>query len=129
MFITLLGVTFLIAFLVSSIVVGIFKVPIASILDRIIADEISRAWAKYINFAMYVTGISSGVNIWKVEQYVTAKHDKIIELTKSRWLLEIYRTIIGSLQGMAWMLLVFFVFALIAFVIVRVFELRQKPAS
>ena len=36
-----------------------------------------------------------------------------------------YRTIIETLQSIAWMLLVFFVFALIAFVIMRGFELRQ----
>jgi len=40
--------------------------------------------------------------------------------------LEVYRTIIESLQGLALVLLVFFVVALIAFVIVRAFELRHK---
>jgi hypothetical protein len=49
------------------------------------------------------------------------------DLTASRWVLEIYRTIIETLQGIASMLLVFFIFALIAFVIVRVFELKRKP--
>ena len=39
--------------------------------------------------------------------------------------LEIYRTIIGPLQSAAWLLFVFFVFALIAYVIVRGFELRH----
>lgn len=35
-------------------------------------------------------------------------------------MLEIYRTVIEALQSIAWMLLVFFVFALIAYVIVRI---------
>jgi hypothetical protein len=30
------------------------------------------------------------------------------------------------LQGVAWMLLVFFVFALVAYVIVRIFEVRRE---
>ena len=38
--------------------------------------------------------------------------------------LEIYRTIIQVLQGMAWALLVFFVVALIAFVLVKFSERR-----
>ena len=38
----------------------------------------------------------------------------------------IYRTIIGTLQGIAWMLLIFFIFALIAFVIVRIFEMKNE---
>jgi hypothetical protein len=52
--------------------------------------------------------------------------EQILQLTQDRWVLEIYRTIIETLQGIAWLLLVFFVFALIAYVIVRVFELKQK---
>ncbi len=43
-------------------------------------------------------------------------------LTTDRWVLEIYRTIVGTLQATAWMLLVVFLVALIAFVIVRAFE-------
>ncbi len=43
--------------------------------------------------------------------------------------MELYRTIIGTLQGIAWMLLVFFVFALVAYVIVRAFELKKKNGA
>jgi hypothetical protein len=127
MFITLLAVTFLISLTVAATVVYIFGKPIEKILDRIISDQISRAWAKYIKFAICVTGVSSGVRIWELERYITPsqyREAQIIELTRDRWILEVYRTIIGSLQGIAWLLLVFFVFALIAFVIVRAFELR-----
>ena len=129
MFITLLIVTFLIALLVSTIVVLVFAKPINNILDRIIADNISRAWSKYLKFAIYITGISSGVRIWALEKYITEgqfEGAQIVQLTSERWVLEVYRTIIETLQGIAWMLLVFFVFALIAYVIVRVFEMKKK---
>ena len=128
MFVTLLIVTFLISFVVSGIVVRMFGKPIDRILRRIIADEISQAWVKYLKFAIYVVGISSGVRIWSLERYITPQQfeqGQIIQLTTDRWVLEVYRTIIGSLQGFAWLLLVFFIFALIAFVIVRVIELRR----
>lgn len=80
---------------------------------------------------MYVVGVSSGVSIWKLEQYVIApyKDGSIIELTVSRWVLEVYRTIIETLQGIAWLLLVFFAVTLIVFVIVQVFEFRYKKAQ
>jgi hypothetical protein len=39
--------------------------------------------------------------------------------------LELYRTVIGTLQAVAWMLLVFFVFALVAYVVVQGFEQRR----
>ena len=129
MFITLLIVTFVIAFVVSSIVVLFFNKPLDKILSRIISDEISKAWLKYLKFAIYVTGISSGVRIHQIEKYITRpmhEHAEIVQLTTERWILEVYRTVIGTLQGVAWMLLVFFVFALIAYVIVRAFELKKN---
>lgn len=129
MFTTLLIATFIISFVVSTVVVLLFAIPINKILDRIISNKISRAWSKYLKFAIYVTGISSGVRIYSLEKYITKPHyegSEIVRLTTERWVLEIYRTIIGTLQGVAWMLLVFFVFALIAYVIVRVFEMKQK---
>jgi ABC-type transport system involved in multi-copper enzyme maturation permease subunit len=132
MFITLLIVTFGIAFAVSSVIVLVFARPIDKILLRIIADEISRAWSKYIKFAIYVTGISSGVRIWELEKYITEPRyegSKIVELNPERWVLEVYRTIIATLQGAAWMLLVFFVFALVAYVIVRASELKRKSGE
>ena len=130
LFITLLGVTFLIALSVSFLVAQMFRGPIDSILERIIPDQISKAWSKYLRFAIYVTGISSGVELYKIEQYITApqypEKAQIVELTRSRWVLELYRAIIETLQGIAWMLLVFFIFALIAYVIVRSFELKHR---
>jgi len=50
-------------------------------------------------------------------------------LNADRWTLEVYRTIIETLQSIAWMLLVFFVAALLAYVIVRGFELRRQTPS
>lgn len=139
MFLTLLAVTFVLAVATSGLVARVFTGPVDRILSRIIADDISDAWRKYILFAIYVTGISSGVRIWDLEKYITPREmprmpdgtagvAKIIELTSERWVLEVYRTIIGTLQGVAWMLLVFFLFALIAYVVVRLGE-RRKPAD
>jgi uncharacterized membrane protein len=133
MFITLLAATFIISFVVSTIVILFFSRPLDKILDRIISDQISGAWSKYLKFAIYVTGISSGVRIWDLEKYITKsqvyKDAEIVQLTTERWVLEVYRTIIGTLQGVAWMLLVFFVFALVAYVIVRVFEMKNKAKN
>ena len=136
MFVTLLIVTFCISFAVSSIVVFIFAKPIDGILQRIIADPISEAWVKYVKFAIYVVGISSGVRVWELERYITPgqyggpqTQPQVLELTRERWILEVYRTIIECLQGIAWLLLVFFAVALVAFVIVRVFELKKLKTA
>jgi hypothetical protein len=128
MFLTLLLVTFLISLLVSFVIVKIFNNSLNSILNRLIESSISNAWLRYLKFAIYVVGISSGVRIWQLERYITPQgpdDSQIIVLNAERWILEVYRTIIGSLQGIAWLLLVFFIFALIAYVVVRLTEHKK----
>jgi hypothetical protein len=130
-----LGSIFLVSILVSYIIAKVFNLPIKKILERIINDPISDAWRKYLIFAIYITGISSGVRIWEIERYFGFSEyldqngrtvEKAVQLTSERWTLEILRTIIESLRGISIMLLVFFIFALIAFVITRAIESRQK---
>lgn len=127
MFVWLLIVTLAVSAAVCFCVARVFDTPIGNILTRLVSGELGSAWHRYITFAIYVVGISGGVRIWALEQYVTPRTTEqgILELNTARWVLEVYRTIIETLQGIAWMLLVFFVFALIAYVILRGFEIRH----
>jgi lysylphosphatidylglycerol synthetase-like protein (DUF2156 family) len=131
MFFTLLFVTFALSIVVSFVVVKTFDKPVATIFKRIINDEISAVWEKYIKFAAYVVGISGGVPIHELERYISAPHKdtKVLVLNPERWTLEVYRTIIETLQSLAWMYLVVFIFALIAYVIVKGFALKHSAAS
>ncbi|KUG03911.1 hypothetical protein ASZ90_018691 [hydrocarbon metagenome] len=131
MIIMLLAIIFLVSAVVCFIIARIFKAPLETILQRLIPEDISQAWLKYLQFAIYVVGISNGVRIWELEKYITPEYigdkgQQFYVLTTERWALEIYRTVIGTLSGIAWMLLVFFVIALIAYVIVRIFESKQS---
>jgi hypothetical protein len=128
MFITLLIVTLLIALSTSLLVVRLFDRLIRKILDRVVAAELSAAWNRYLSFAVVVVGVSGGVRMWNLEKYITARTDdgEPIVLNADRWILEVYRTLIGTLQSVVWILLVFFIFALIAYVIMRGFELRRQ---
>jgi hypothetical protein len=120
-----------IAFAVATLVVFIFNKPIDSILRQVLPDELSPAWAKYLRFALYVVGIGGGVRVWALEKYMIAQepYNTIVQLTPERWMLELYETIIGTLQSTTILLLVFFVFALIAVVIVRIFERRGTKSQ
>ena len=131
MFFTLLLVTFILAIAVSFGVVKTFDKSVGAIFKRIIQDDISSAWQKYIKFAAYVVGISGGVKIHQLERYISVqqKDTKILVLNAERWTLEIYRAIIETLECLAWMYLVVFIFTLIAYVIVRGFELRKSAVS
>jgi hypothetical protein len=108
----------------ASIVAFIFHKPIDAILKRVVPADIAYAWTRYLRFAIYVVGIGAGVRVWALEKYLIAQepYKEIVELTSDRWMLEIYETIIGTLQSAAMVLLVFFVFALLAVVIVQIFE-------
>jgi hypothetical protein len=129
MFLTLLLVTFVVSVVVSLMVAWMFADPIDKILKRIIADAISAAWLRYMKFAILVVGVSSGVRVYELERYISParfdKEAKVLALTQERWILELYRTVIEALQGIAWLLLVFFVFSLIAYVIVRIAEMKR----
>lgn len=140
MFILLLVVTLLISLGISIAVMQAFSKSLNAILYRIIADAICAAWLKYLKFAILVVGVSSGVRVREFEKYIAPsrwdKDAKVVEFTTQRWVLELYQTAIETLQGIAWMLLVFFMFALIAYVIVRIAETKlgesigkSKPAS
>ena len=128
MFLSLLAVTFLVAICASALVARLFARPITAILDRLVSPALGHAWVRYLTFAIYVVGVSGGVRIWDLEKYITAQgpDQQPIVLNQDRWILEIYRTVIQTLQSTAWMLLVFFVFSLIAYVILRGFELRRE---
>jgi hypothetical protein len=134
MFLFLILATFVAAFLVSFAAMWLFKKPIDSVLRRIIADEISAAWSKYMKFAILVVGVSSGVQLHELEKYINPtlggrEVQTGASLSFDRWIFELYRAAIETLQGIAWMLLVFFVFALIAYVIVRIGEMRTGHSS
>jgi hypothetical protein len=126
MFLTLLLVTFVIALLVSFIVAQLFSASIRRILDRVVSPDLAGAWHRYLIFALYVVGVSGGVRMWSLEQYVNPRDQKSppLVLTRDRWTLEVYRTIIETLQSAAWMLLVAFVFLLLAYVVARGLEVR-----
>lgn len=134
MFLFLLFATFVAATAVSFAVMWLFTKPIDRVLRRIIADEISSAWLKYMKFAIMVVGVSEGVQLRDLEKYIspTVGGREIQTATWpgfDRWIFELYRTAIDTLQGIAWLLLVFFVFALIAYVIVRIGEMRSEQVS
>ena len=133
MFMTLLLVAFLLSSAVSWGISRAFSQPMQSILARIIADPTSEAWVRYLKFAILVVGISSGVRIGEIERYISPNNwqekPEILALTNERWVLEVYRTVIETLQGVAMMLLAFFVISLVAFVVLRISELRQAART
>ncbi|HEX5043871.1 MAG TPA: hypothetical protein VFV75_13250 [Candidatus Polarisedimenticolaceae bacterium] len=130
MFLVLLAVTLAIAALTSAATALLFSRPVNKLLGRLVTADLAPVWHRYIQYAIYVVGISGGVRIWDIERYVTPdKEGNLLTLTTDRWIVEVYKTLIGALQSVAWMLLIVFLFALIAYVVVRGFESRRTPTD
>ena len=126
MIINLLVTTLLLALFVAGLVAWFFRKSISTIMDRIVGDPLASAWVRYVMVAIVVVGVGGGVRPWDYERYVTpAKDQPLLVLNADHWILELYRTAIGTAQAITWMLLVFFVFALIAYVLLRGAELKQ----
>jgi len=130
MFLELLLITFLIAAVTATGVVLLFSRPIKKTLIRLVTEELAPIWQRYILFAIYVVGISGGVSVRGIEKYITPdKAGKLLVLNADRWIIEVYKSVIGALQSVAWMLLIFFLFALVAYVVLRGFEGKRQGSE
>ncbi|WP_174873556.1 hypothetical protein [Vogesella oryzae] len=133
MFYALLVVTLAVALATSLLVARFFSDAITKILNRIIGPELTDAWRKYMSFAIVVVGVSGGVNMWEIQKYLQNGREQTMELNGPRWVVEIYRTAIDTLSQISWVMLLFFLCAMVAYVIMRVAESnrssRQQQAS
>lgn len=125
-FVALLGITFLMALLVTFILLQIARKPVDLILDRIFSPSVSKTVSKYLCFVMYPVGIWSGI-----EQFLYypsyPENTKIADLIKPSLLSKIcWEGGSETFYGIAWMLLAFFVLALIAFVVADVCKRMRK---
>ena len=126
MFVLLLLVTFSIAAAACFVIARMFDRPLAGIVARLIPDELAVAWQRYILFGLYLVGVNGGVRIWEFEKYVLPAGGtrEPLVLTPDRWALEVYRTLMGTLQSVAAVLLGLFVVALVSYLVVRSRELQ-----
>lgn len=126
MFFGLLFSSFLVSVFFALLTVYIFRGSLKKTLTRVVGEGLADSWKKFIQFALFVVGISGGVKPWNMERYLIQPDSgaKQLVLTNERWVLEIYMVIIDTLQAMAWMLFVYFIFALITIGIIRIFEMK-----
>lgn len=142
MFVALFAASFVLALALSITVAWISREAIDSVLRRFVADYAVRAgFEKYIRFAIVVVGISGGTRVRVLQEYLAAsdlnRAAMAAQLTQEFWVMEIYRTILGTLEGIATLLLVCIFLALIAPVVVRMLKLepvktreeQQKPGD
>lgn len=128
MFLIMLLVTLVVSLLTAALTARFFDQAVDRILTRIVGEELADAWHKYIQFTIVVVGVSGGVQLWELQKYIANKGDAGAPppMTFMSWVLEIYRSMIETLQSIAWMLLLFFLCGMIALVIMRGIEQRRR---
>ena len=139
MFYALLITSLLVSLAIVYLVARAFEAPIRDILEHIVGKELAGAWTRYMKFAMYVVGVSGGVHIGEFYQYLPDGQRYPIEpmpiepyrpvLNAERWALTLVSTAIDTLQALAWLLLFFFLFAMIAYVIIRIWGGRRGQSD
>lgn len=123
MFYAVFFLSLLVSVITSILAVRFFNDAVSRILARIVGDELAIAWRKYMSFAMVVVGVSGGVRVNDLERFAPGRDE--VTLDGVRWTIQLYRTAIDTLSQIAWVLLLFFLCAMVAYVIMRVVEARH----
>ena len=134
MFVALFAASFLLALALSVTIAWISREAIDTILRRFVADSVvRRGFEKYIRFAVVVVGISGGTRVKPLQEYISAaEYNKAAlqaALTQEFWAIELYRTVMGTLQGVAGLLLICIFLTLIAPAVLRMLKVEPLRAT
>ena len=123
------AVLFVTAGLFSFCVASVCEKPLSIFMRRIIQNETSSAFTKYVRYATYLVGISHGVTVsplsseLRIHMLERIYIDRVPNIPEWwMWLIGILTVIVQSLTAIASMYLVFFIFGLIAYITVKVRE-------
>jgi hypothetical protein len=118
----------LLAFGLSAGVAWASKSAVENILHRFLAARIAHAVSKYLLFAIVVAGISDGTRAGALRDYINdpSNGDAVAaQLTPQFWTVELYRTAMGALEGIIWLMLIFSLLAGIAIMLIRRADLKD----
>ena len=123
------AVAFITAGLVSFCVASVCEKPLSILMRRIIQNETSSTFTRYVRYATYLVGISHGVNVNPLSSELAAHFLKSISIDRVSnypewwmWISSIQLVIMQPLIAIACMYLALFVFGLIAYITVKVRE-------
>jgi len=130
MFVALFAASFLLALVLSATIAWLSREAINTILRRFVVDPVvCRGFEKYIRFAIVVVGISGGTRVKPLQEYISAaewnKPALQAALTQEFWTLELYRTVMGTLEGVAGLLLLCIFLALMAPAVLRMLKVES----
>jgi hypothetical protein len=121
MFQLLLAVLIIVSLVVAAVVVRIFDSSVRAVYRTLASNDFANACARYVMFAAFVVGLSTGARTYRLDRFIHADHQgaELRTLDADAWTLEIWTTIDSALQNLAWVYLWVFHLALIAYVLLR----------
>ena len=128
MFVVLFLVTLAVALGVSFIIAKAANHPIESVLHHFFAAHLSTPFAKYLQLSIILVGVCAGARVRALQDYISApdynKAAMLQQLTQEFWVMELYRTVIGTFEGILWLI---FLFALTVIVAVAIMRKNHSP--
>jgi hypothetical protein len=130
MFLSLFVASFFLALAISLTLAWLFTKPVEDFLHRFVVDPmICAAWSKYIRFAIVVVGVGTGTRAGAFQEYLSApswsKAELAAQLTQNFWALGLYRTVVSTLMGLAWLLPAFCLMTLIARMFIQRAQMKE----
>jgi len=115
--------SFVVAVVISWLLAWLFKIPVQNLLRYLVERDVAEAWAKYVWLLLLVVGVASGTRIRLLEEYLAAPswNQPAIQsqMTQAFGVLEMYRTLIGAVEGIAWMLVLLALIGIGAYFVIR----------
>jgi len=128
---TIVAFSFVSAVVIAACMVLFFSDPIDEALGRVVPPEMAPAWRQYAKFALFVVAFVGGLRVSELGSLVAARAASSPPLTAGQSLLEVLKSIAGSLTASAIALLAFFAATLAVDASRRVYQARRverRPA-
>jgi hypothetical protein len=123
MFVLLFTVSVIVAFGLAFGVSLIFRRMTENVLSRYLAENVSRATAKYLQIAILLAGVSSGARIQLMKDYLNTPAYNVealrAQMTPGLWSLALFNTTTDALLGILWLMMLFAFLATVAVAFIR----------
>jgi len=128
MFVLLFAVSVIVAFGLAFGVSLIFRRMTETVLSRYLAENVSRATAKYLQIAILLAGVSGGARIQLLKDYLSTPAYNLealnAQMKPALWFLALYNTATDSLLGILWLMMLFAFLATVAVAFIRRSKIR-----
>lgn len=124
-----LAYSFAASIAIAACVLYFFSGSIDEALRRVLPAEMTQAWSRYVKFALFVVTFTGGMRLNELARFLAARLPAGPPLAAAQSLLEVFKSIAGSLMAASAMLLVIFAATLAIHAARRLYQTRAAEAE